>query len=315
MEYPYKISVIIPIFGVEKFIERCARSLFEQTLEEIEYIFVDDCTKDNSMTILNAVLEKYPQKKDHVIILKHEHNKGLPQARKTGVAVARGEYIAHCDSDDWVEEGMYERMYATAKREDADIVCCGYYKSDGNAKTPVNVYPTKTLLTGPVWNKLVHNELYRHEEIEYPVANKAEDGALMVQLSYFAKNVAYINDSLYYYFQNPESMCRVMTEEALLKRVEQEHKNVELMINFLRRVNALEKYKSDIVRWKKTCRDNLLPYYNEKKFRRLWRNTYPEVNRQYLLDSSNSCHARINFLMDYLGLRNIWIGIKKIWYK
>ena len=77
------ISVIVPIYGVEQYIERCARSLFEQTMNEgIEYIFVDDCTKDNSIYILNRVLEDYPERRHQVTLLRHDVNKGLPQARK-----------------------------------------------------------------------------------------------------------------------------------------------------------------------------------------------------------------------------------------
>lgn len=77
-----KVSIIIPIYGVELFIERCAISLFEQTLDDIEYIFVDDCTMDKSVQILQGIIAKYPQRKDNVFIIRHERNKGLASARK-----------------------------------------------------------------------------------------------------------------------------------------------------------------------------------------------------------------------------------------
>ena len=80
-----KVSVIIPVYGVEKYIERCARSLFEQTLEDMEFIFVNDCTKDNSIDILLRVIDEYPKRKSQVHILNHEFNKGLPVARQTGI--------------------------------------------------------------------------------------------------------------------------------------------------------------------------------------------------------------------------------------
>ena len=79
-----KLSVVIPVYGVEKYIERCARSLFEQTLDDIEYIFVNDCTKDGSIDILNAVINDYPARKEQVRIVHHEKNKGLPFARQSG---------------------------------------------------------------------------------------------------------------------------------------------------------------------------------------------------------------------------------------
>ena len=117
-----KISVIVPVYGVEKYIERCARSLFEQTLEDIEYIFVDDCTPDNSISILCKVLSDYPNRKKQVKILHHEKNKGLAQARQTGLKIASGEYIAHCDSDDWVDKDLYEIAHNKAKSESLDVV-------------------------------------------------------------------------------------------------------------------------------------------------------------------------------------------------
>ena len=95
-----KVSIIVPIYGVEHFIERCARSLFEQTLDGIEFIFVNDSTPDNSISILLRVLEDYPNRQNQVRIVQHEVNKGLPFARQTGIRLAKGEYIAHCDSDD-----------------------------------------------------------------------------------------------------------------------------------------------------------------------------------------------------------------------
>ena len=121
-----KVSVIIPVYGVKKYIERCARSLFEQTLDDIEYIFVDDSTPDNSISILRKVLSEYPNREKQVKILHHEKNKGLAQARQTGLKIASGEYIAHCDSDDWVDVHMYEEMYNKAIEEDADVVVCDY---------------------------------------------------------------------------------------------------------------------------------------------------------------------------------------------
>ena len=103
-----KVSVIIPIYKVEAFIERCAATLMEQTLPEVEYIFVDDATSDNSIDVLEEVIARYPQRKGQVRIVHNAENKGLPAARNTGLALATGEYIFHCDSDDYVEPSMLE---------------------------------------------------------------------------------------------------------------------------------------------------------------------------------------------------------------
>ena len=124
-----KVSVCIPVYGVEKYIEKCARSLFEQTMQDgIEFIFVNDCTKDRSIEILEQVLAEYPHRKEQTGIIHHEKNRGLVAARNTGLLHASGEYIIHCDSDDWVELDMYEKMYLAAKENDADMVYCDYVK-------------------------------------------------------------------------------------------------------------------------------------------------------------------------------------------
>ena len=99
-----KVSILVPVYGVEKYIERCARSLFEQTYDNIEYIFVDDCTKDRSIVILQKVLEGYPNRKNQVKILHHEKNRGLSAARNTALDASTGDYLMHVDSDDYLRK-------------------------------------------------------------------------------------------------------------------------------------------------------------------------------------------------------------------
>ena len=130
-----KVSVLVPVYGVEKYIERCARSLFEQTMDDIEFIFVDDCTPDHSIEILKSVIEEYrlrfAEKKYEVRIERLPTNSGLAAVRRHGIQLATGDYIINCDSDDWVDVTMYEKMYNKAIEEDADMVVCDYYRSDG----------------------------------------------------------------------------------------------------------------------------------------------------------------------------------------
>ena len=122
-----KVSVIIPIYNVEKYIERCVRSLFEQTLDDIEYIFVNDCTQDKSIEILTSIIKEYPQRIPSIRILNHTTNQGLTKTRNTGLAVATGDYIAHCDSDDWVDLDMYRQLYVQAEETKSDIVYSDLY--------------------------------------------------------------------------------------------------------------------------------------------------------------------------------------------
>ena len=122
-----RISVIVPIYNVKLYIERCVRSLMEQTLENIEFIFVNDCTPDDSMDILHYVLEEYPKRREQIKIIEHETNRGISAVRNTGLKNATGQYIIYCDSDDWVEKNMYEKLLVKALETSADIVGCDFF--------------------------------------------------------------------------------------------------------------------------------------------------------------------------------------------
>ena len=116
------VSIIVPVYNAENFIEKCAATLFEQDYDNIEYIFVNDCTPDNSIKVLNRVIENFPNRKDNIKIINKLKNEGLPQARKTGLENSNGKYIMHVDSDDWVELDMVSSLVKEAIKTDADMV-------------------------------------------------------------------------------------------------------------------------------------------------------------------------------------------------
>lgn len=250
MLYCPKVSVIVPVYGVERFIARCAESLFNQTLDSIEFIFIDDCTKDNSMQILNEIIDhnrlRIAEMKWTVKTMRMPTNSGLPAVRRHGIQLAKGDYVIHCDSDDWVSPYMYEKLYNKAKNENVDIVYCDYYKSDGEKTTYITQNENGTFMLGPLWNKMVKRELYQNE-IDYPTENKAEDGAIMLQLSFHAKSRGKVEEALYYYYQNPDSICHQNSEEASMNRLHQECVNTDLRIKFLEKKGISYKYKDEIV--------------------------------------------------------------------
>ena len=127
------LSVLIPIYQVERYIERCAISLFEQTLQEgIEFIFVDDCSGDNSLDILMETINKYPKRKPQVLVLRHSINRGLAASRQTALEKASGEYVLTVDSDDWLELDTCEILRGIALRTDSDIVMFDHYVNYNN---------------------------------------------------------------------------------------------------------------------------------------------------------------------------------------
>lgn len=223
-----KISIIIPIYNVENYIERCADMLMSQTLSnELDYIFVNDATTDKSIEILQSVLDRYPERKGLVTIINHESNKGLPSARNTGLSVANGDYIYHCDSDDYLEPNTLELLYKTAIENDADIVWCDYKEiwPSGERYKKQPVFRTAEdaicgMLVGQmeynVWNKLVKRTLYTGNGISFPNGFSMGEDLTMISLFANARKVAYVPEPLYNYVRtNVSAMTYSMSSDKM----------------------------------------------------------------------------------------------------
>jgi Glycosyltransferases, probably involved in cell wall biogenesis len=216
----YSVSVIVPIHNVGKYIERCAEALMNQTLESIEFIFVDDASPDNSMEVLAKVLERHPERKDDVRIIRHEVNKGLTQTRNDGLNIATGDFITHCDSDDWPEVTMYEKMYRKAVEEEAEMVICDFrmvfekeakcfhndVRTDCSHENCVRSYICNFWNT--VWSSMVSRKVYERSGARPPLGvTMCEDFVLTVELILSAGKVATIPEPLYNYnLQNTSSI-------------------------------------------------------------------------------------------------------------
>ena len=129
----YKVSVIVPIYNVRDYLARCVENLMNQTLREVEYIFVEDCATDDSYQILMDTLARFPHRRGDVRIIRHEVNKGLAMSRADGLDVAAGDFIIHSDSDDWTDVTMFEKMYDKAVSDGAERCICDFYdvRKDG----------------------------------------------------------------------------------------------------------------------------------------------------------------------------------------
>ena len=241
-----KVSILVPIFNVSSFIERCAVSLFEQTFEDIEYIFVNDCTPDNSIEVLNNVIQRYPNRQAQIRIINHENNKGLAGARNTGIANANGDFILHIDSDDYVEPNMVELLYSKAIAENSDIVVCDFIMEWDNTNRVVEqiwdknpkIFINKILsvqAVPSVWNKLFKKKLYIENNIStIEGINLGEDLITTPKLLYYSKNVSKVEIPLYHYLQtNSNSYTKNYTEkninnvEDVLKELTSFFKNKE----------------------------------------------------------------------------------------
>ncbi len=222
----YPITIIVPIYNVEPYIERCLISLFEQDFEDIEYVFVNDCTLDNSVVILQKIIEKYPSREPHIKLIHHEENKGSGAARRTGVQNATGEYTIQIDADDWCELDMVSLLYAKAKEKDADIVICDYFLSfknrdiyerlDCSDSLQDNVSSFMAGKLSYLWNKLIRRDLYVDNNIYPPTEISVwEDRWVLTRLFIFATKIAYLPKAfLHYWKENSNSITSNITDKT-----------------------------------------------------------------------------------------------------
>ena len=205
-----KISIIVPVYNVEKYIKKCLDTLVNQTLNEIEIIVVNDGSKDNSQKIIDEYSKKYKNIKSFI-----KENGGLSSARNFGVAHATGEYIAFVDSDDYVEANMYELLCKKADEDDADVVVCSYnyvYETKIQPKTlNSEVFGTNVIKSPDIlqfsksfaWNKIYRHSFYKKNNFIFP-DQWFEDSAIMYEILALANKVSIVNIPLYYYRKERE---------------------------------------------------------------------------------------------------------------
>ena len=206
------VSVIVPMYGVENYVARCAESLFAQTYPAIEFIFVDDGCKDRTVSVLRSLLEKQdPALQARVRIISQE-NMGLPGARKTGLDAATGDYVLHVDSDDWVEPDVVEKAVRKALETDADMVVFDFWKECANRSKPrgekessiadPNLFRRRLYLYGSygyLWEKFCRRSLF--DDLYYPRLAMYDDVVMSTQMLYRTRKIVHLRERLYHYDQ------------------------------------------------------------------------------------------------------------------
>ena len=276
-----KVSIIIPIYNVEKYIEQCMRSLFEQSLDDIEYIFVNDCSQDKSMSILLNVIKEYPHRINKIKIINHEQNQGQASARTSGMKAMTGEYMIHCDPDDWVDVDMLETMYNSATKNNADIICCNwikeFYDKSINQGFEYGENPQdclkKCLYNPSLCNKLIKTSIIKNNKIyPYNGINCGEDLNVITRVFYYANSLISLDNYFYHYRMNLLSITHINHKDQFFKS----HKpNVEKLCQFFNDKGEeyiiLQNYLKFIEKYgliSKSCNEF-----------RLWSKTWPECHR------------------------------------
>ena len=206
-----KISILVPIYNVEKYIFQCLDSLISQTFSDIEILCVDDCGTDNSMHIV----EQYAQKDPRIHILHHSHNQGLSASRNTALSQAKAPYIMCCDSDDYYEPTMCEKLYHAITEHPVDMAICGtqiHYEIDEERKKDDNEY-YRIPFNGTVevndqvlnetdvsaWNKIYKKEIFLKHQITWPTGLKYEDAYVFYTYTCWINSIYFLPEKLYNY--------------------------------------------------------------------------------------------------------------------
>lgn len=267
-----KVSIIVPVYNVERYLNQCMDSLVNQTLDDIEIIVINDGSTDKSLKILKSYEKKYPDK----VKIIEQKNSGISVARNNGIKLASGKYIGFVDSDDYVELDMFEKLYDKIKKSNSDIVVCNYkkYYEDLNEFEYVdviknikgnNLYSDISIINNidyAPWNKLFRRELF--DNIKFPKNVKYEDLSTILKTFMIATKISVVNKSLYLYRINETGETRTINRKVtdiliILKD----------LIDYSKEIDIFDKTKNEL---RKLCVNKLFFYLiysydlNDKKF-------------------------------------------------
>lgn len=293
-----QVSVIVPIFNTAPFIARCCESLFGQTLESIQIIFVDDASTDGSLGIVHQILNRYPHRQPQVVFYKFLEHRGVGAARQKGLELATGDYVIHCDSDDWVELTTYDRLYKYAVDNHSDIVTFGYCIDNCKGETirtiPAVTQSEKASFSigpqiGSLWSKLISRMYILENNLKVPTdINWGEDLCFSLSALLLTQRIHSLNEPLYHYVQHGESLTHNITTTKCLDLIQCGTK----IEQFLTERHLLEDYQHQL-NWLKFQLKQYFLIFPETRAISSWRTIYPESNR-HLLSYSASWYLKLS---------------------
>ena len=285
-EHQIKVSILVPFYKVENYVGRCVESLFTQTYKNIEYVFVNDCTPDGSMEVINEKINKYGMN-DKCKMIIHNQNQGISASRNDCLDNMTGDFFLFIDSDDYIDKDMVELLVDAAIKEDADISGCGYIEefADHSVEHPQKytndhgeMMRAITLLTikGVMWKLLVRSTIVTEhkDEVRFiPDRNMVDDYLFCCQIFYYAKRFASVDRCMYHWIQyNPNNYTHttvfaVESQAAAIRKTE----------DFYREKGVYDVVKTELIQRKFISK---LPLLFDKECIDVvrWRNLFPESN-------------------------------------
>jgi glycosyltransferase involved in cell wall biosynthesis len=208
-----EISIIVPVYGVEKYLDKCVKSILNQTFKDFELILVDDGSPDNC----GAMCDAYAEIDDRIVVV-HKENGGLSAARNAGIEIARGRYLGFVDSDDYIETDMYELLYTNLKKEAADLSIVGLFDLYAGKEPEIKKHEyivtdmlgaAKIILEGKLVSVNAYNKLYKKEifeHVRYPEGRITEDAAVILKVLEQTTKVVIDTNQKYYYYHRENSI-------------------------------------------------------------------------------------------------------------
>ncbi len=289
-----KVSIIVPIHNSEKYLPKCISSLLAQTLQEIEIILIDDASTDSSRDKIKQYAKEHPEKIKTILLDENIRQGG---ARNRGLDIARGEYIAFVDSDDWIEPQMCQALYESANN--ADMVGANYYIDTNTASTPVLLnYSSNLTFTPPseklqyvtncglFWGRIYRRDFLQKNNLYFPEKIFYEDAWFNFMTAVYAANIVKVNQHFYHYYQSPDSTVRSRNSPRQYERLaipdlimsdckkrglyETYHNLIDLKFIYMHMANVrytcLEQF--DRPDWRKLAQIRASVHHNCKKYRR-----------------------------------------------
>ena len=312
------VSYIIPVYNVSAYIERCAKSLFTQTYGDIEFIFINDCSTDDSEVKLRKVIELFPNVQCRVKIISNKTNLGSATTRNIGLSNATGDYVMFADSDDWVESNYVESMVNTIEASEKDIVYCDYYESfkdqDKYVKQDYGEEHLEcicSMLTramhGSTWNKIFRRKILLQSNLTFvDGADLFEDVGWNVRLFAYTNRIGYLPLAFYHYIQyNDNSIIKSMSSAVFSrKRALQRIENVRVACEYLTSLGLEGRLSIGMKEWKLMAKNDLIDEKDDSSLQ-TWVETFPEADSAIL--ACNKITWKYKLLLICLHYRVYWL--------
>lgn len=312
------VTYIIPIYNVSDYIVKSVRSLLEQSYSNIEYIFINDCSSDDSEIKLRRTIEEFPERCDNIKIITNKQNLGSAISRNIGLDTAQGEYVMFADSDDWIFMDYVESMVRQIDSGNYDIVYCDYFESYNNHDIRIsqaygqdNIECIRAMLGrgmhGSTCNKIYRRSfLLASKQRFIDGADLFEDVSWNIRLFACTKQISYLSQAFYHYVQyNNNSIIKSMSStEKKRNRALQRIENVRVACDYLLSLGFSAHLGREINEWKLMAKNDLIDEKDRSSLQS-WIETFPEADSAII--SCNKITWNYKLLLLSLHYKRIWL--------